>query len=107
MIFYAVIIQTQLHHVTMVAARITITQQRLVQFPLSDRHCKNSDYGDAIQTFERLYPEDIGRDMAFLVGIIEILLRKFFLPSHNMLGKVPNQFYRYRWIRNAIYTCWQ
>jgi hypothetical protein len=76
MIFYAVINQTQLHHVTMVAARITITQQRLVQFPLSDRRCKNSDYGDAIQTFERLYPEDIGRDMAFIVGIIEILLRR-------------------------------
>jgi hypothetical protein len=43
---------------------------------------QNSDYGDAIQTFERLEPEDIGRDMAFLVGIIAILLPKFFLSIH-------------------------
>jgi hypothetical protein len=81
MIFYAYIIQTQLHQGNFVVIRIAITQQRLVQFPPPDRRCKNSDYGDSIRFFERLDPEDIGRDMAFLVSIIAILLRKFFFPS--------------------------
>jgi hypothetical protein len=38
---------------------------------------QKSNYGDAIRTFERPDPGDFGRDMAFLVGIIELQFRKF------------------------------
>jgi hypothetical protein len=41
----------------------------------------NADYVDAIQTFELPNPEDIGRNMAFLVSIIVIQYWKFSFQS--------------------------
>jgi hypothetical protein len=43
---------------------------------------QNSDYEDAIQAFERPDPEDIGRDMAFLVGNILFATSENFLSIH-------------------------
>jgi hypothetical protein len=80
MIFYAVIIQTQLHQGTFVVVRIAITQQLLVQFPPPDWRSK-------IQVME---------------------MRTESLNNHTTcLEKFLISFYRYRWIRNAIYTCCQ
>jgi hypothetical protein len=46
--------------------------------------------------------------MAFTVDIIEILHRKCFLSIHTTcLEMFLMCLYRYRWIKKAVYTCWQ
>jgi hypothetical protein len=66
--------------VSLFVVKIVIIPQPLVKFTPLDR-MPNSDDVDAIQTFELPNPEDIGREMAFLVGIIVKQYRKFSFPS--------------------------